>query len=189
MTGLSGSRLTVSTADAATLQATARMNFCSKTANKLKYWAVMTTPMSTVNMQQTSYLLQSPAYCFSDSKDNYILLMLCYLFSIYRFFDVPEPIFQKFFTQRGMFWIAYVLWGVHTCPLKIEGQKNNFCPFVDSKSTIWAPPFNNERKIGKSNLNNTVNLWLGYNIHTKHGGWPVTHIWDQLFPWGMGWGR
>jgi len=23
----------------------------------------------------------------------------------------------------------------------------------------------------------------------QNGGGPATHLWDRLFPWGMGWGR
>jgi len=78
--------------------------------------------MPTVNMRQTSYLLQSPAYCFTDSKDHYILLILCYPFCVHRLFDVAELIFQKLSTQCCMFWIDYVIWGVHTCPLKLRAK-------------------------------------------------------------------
>jgi len=48
--------------------------------------------------------------------------------------------------------IDYVLWCVHTCPLKIdfEGRKNSLRQLVDPNSTLWAPPFHNAREIGKS---------------------------------------
>ena len=55
----------------------------------------------------------------------YILLVLFYLFSVHRFFDVPRRIFAKLcYTMRHvlkLLIISYV--GIHTCPLKIEGRK------------------------------------------------------------------
>ena len=97
---------------------------------------------------------------------------------------------RNFATRRGMFWNSLSPIGVFVrAPWQIWGAINpTFCWFSDPKSTLWAPPFPNAGKIGKSK---TIASICGYVSTSTPNmvGVPPCHLWDRLSPWCGGWGR
>jgi len=72
-------------------------------------------------------------------------------------------------------------------PNKFEGQKNHFLDFktkIDTLSTTI--PLDGKNRVIE---NNRVHLWLGEDVHTRHGGGPppTSEIGCPLGVWG--WGR
>jgi len=77
-----------------------------------------------------------PHITLAITEYSYILLVL-FLFSIHRFVDVPEPYFCETLPHYMVCYETdYVLWGVHTCPIKSEGQKTQFSPICGPKVSI-----------------------------------------------------
>ena len=104
------------------------------------------------------------------------------------------------FCQRQSFWCPWtdfpfslphdmvcseidaVLWGRSYLPPKNLIDRNPFFPSLWSRSRLWGPPFHNARE----SENNSVSLWVGSDVHTKHAGDLNTHGWDHLLhlAWG-----
>jgi len=118
-----------------------------------------------------------------------VMFWSCYFFffSVHRFLDVPGPAFAKLcHTTRYVlkYFISYT--GVHTWPLKnFRGENPQFSPICRPKIDTLSPAIPNAGKIGKSKT--IVNIWLGEDVHTKHGGGtpPTSEIGCSLvYIWG-----